>query len=174
VITLGSMVHSESKKLVATLLEAVELAGCRAVIQGMPVESRPAPIVPHVYWADFISHDWLFPRTSCIVLHGGSGTAAATFRSGIPGVFVPHGDCYDQRYWGQLAEEAGCSVPAIQYSQLDAATLAAAIAASINDAGLRNAAAALGAKIRREPGVRHAAHLIKTFVQHVGLYEEVH
>jgi len=174
VITLGSMVHSESKKLVATLLEAVELAGCRAVIQGMPVESRPAPIVPHVYWADFISHDWLFPRTSCIVLHGGSGTAAATFRSGIPGVFVPHGDCYDQRYWGQLAEEAGCSVPAIQYSQLEAATLAAAIAASINDAGLRNAAAALGAKIRREPGVRHAAHLIKTFVQRVGLYEEVH
>jgi sterol 3beta-glucosyltransferase len=174
VVTLGSMVHSESKKLVTTLLEAVEMAGCRSVIQGMPGESRPAHAIPHVYWADFVSHDWLFPRAACIVLHGGAGTAAATFRSGIPGIFVPHGDCYDQRYWGQLAEEAGCSVPAIQYSQLQASVLASAITTSINDTGLRRAAAALGARIRREPGVRHAARLIKTFVERVGLYEEVH
>jgi sterol 3beta-glucosyltransferase len=173
VITLGSMVHSESKKLVAALCEAIEMAECRAVLQGMPVESRPERATGRLHWADFVPHDWLFPRAACIVLHGGAGTAAATFRSGIPGIFVPHGDCYDQRYWGQLAEEAGCSVPAIQYSDLEAPKLAAAITASINNAGLRRAAAALGAKIRKEPGARYAARLIKEFVARVGLYEEV-
>jgi UDP:flavonoid glycosyltransferase YjiC (YdhE family) len=86
---------------------------------------------------------------------------------------VPHGDCYDQRYWGQLAEEAGCSVPAIQYSELEAKKLASAITSSISDAGLRRAAATLGEKIRKEPGVRYAARLIKEFVARVGLYEEV-
>ena len=172
VVTLGSMVHSESKKLAATLCEAMELAGCRAVIQGMPSEVRPERTAPHVYWGDFIPHDWLFPRAACIVLHGGAGTAAATFRSGVPGIFVPHGDCYDQRYWGQLAEEAGCSVPAIQYSELEAERLAAAIADSVHNPGLRQAAAALGEKVRKEPSVRHAARLIKEFVARVGLYED--
>lgn len=173
VITLGSMVHSESKKLVAALCEAIEMAEGRAVIQGMPVEGRLERATSRIHWADFVPHDWLFPRAACIVLHGGAGTAAATFRSGIPGVFVPHGDCYDQRYWGQLAEEAGCSVPAIQYADLEAPRLAAAITASINDPSLRRSAATLGAKIRKEPGVRYAAHLIKEFVARVGLYEEV-
>jgi sterol 3beta-glucosyltransferase len=125
-----------------------------------------------VYWADFVPHDWLFPRAACIVLHGGAGTAAATFRSGVPGIFVPHGDCYDQRYWAQLAEEAGCSVSAIQYSELEVPRLAAAIVNSVHNAGLRQAAAALGEKVRKEPGVRHAARLIKEFVASVGLYEE--
>jgi len=49
------------------------------------------------------------------VLHGGAGTSAALFRAGIPGVFIPHGDFYDQRYWAQLAEELGCAVPAIPF-----------------------------------------------------------
>ena len=172
VITLGSMVHSDSKKLVAVLLEAIQMSGCRAVIQGMTLEGLRQHPTPDVYWADFVSHNWLFPRAACIVLHGGAGTAAATFRSGIPGIFIPHGDCYDQRYWGQLAEEAGCSVPAIQYSDLEAVSLAASIKASINDNRLRLAAAALGAKIRKEPGVRCATRLIKDFVARAGLYQE--
>lgn len=172
VVTLGSMVHSESKKLAVTLVEAIEMAGCRAVIQGISRESRPEYAMPSVYWADFVLHDWLFPRSACIVLHGGAGTAAATFRSGVPGIFIPHGDCYDQRYWAQLAEEAGCSVPAIQYSELEAPRLSAAITSSINHAGLRRTAATLGERIRKEPGVRYAARLIKEFVARVGLYEE--
>lgn len=171
VVTLGSMVHSDSRRLVATLVEAIQVAGRRAVIQGMPVESLPSYTVPDIYWAGFAPHDWLFPRASCIVLHGGAGTAAATFRSGIPGIFVPHGDCYDQRYWGQLSEEASCSVPAIQYSDLTAELLASAITTTINSDDLRIAAATLGTKIRKEPGVRQAARLIHEFVARVGLYQ---
>lgn len=170
VVTLGSMVHRDPAKLAATLVEAVELAGCRAVIQGMRDALPDAN--PHFYWTDFVPHDWLFPRAACIVLHGGAGTSAATFRAGVPGVFVPHGDCYDQRYWAQLAEEGGCSVPAIQYADLTPTLLASAIRQSINNAVLRTQATKLGARIQKERGVEQAARLIHQSIARIGLYQE--
>lgn len=172
VITLGSLAHSEPGALAELLRDSALMAGCRAVIQGIPAESIPSQSSPDIFWAGFAPHSWLFPRAACIVLHGGAGTAAATFRSGVPGIFVPHGDCYDQRYWGQLAVEAGCSVPAIPYSDLTAANLAEAIKATLDSQQLRAAAASLGAKIRREPGVRLAGRLITEFVARVGLCRE--
>jgi sterol 3beta-glucosyltransferase len=172
VITLGSLAHSEPGSLAELLRDSALIAGCRAVIQGIPAESIPEHTSPDIFWAGFAPHAWLFQRAACIVLHGGAGTAAATFRSGVPGIFVPHGDCYDQRYWGQLAVEAGCSVPAIPYSDLTAADLAEAIKATLDNQQLRTAAASLGARIRREPGVKLAGRLIAEFVARVGLCHE--
>jgi UDP:flavonoid glycosyltransferase YjiC (YdhE family) len=170
VITLGSMVHRDSAKLAATLVEAVQLAGCRAVIQGMGDLLPDAS--PDFFWTDFGPHDWLFPRAACVVLHGGAGTCAATLRAGVPGVFIPHGDCYDQRYWAQLAEEAECSVPAIQYADLTPTLLASAITQSIHNSSLRTQAARLGARIQKERGVEQAGRLIHKFIARIGLYQE--
>ena len=172
VVTLGSMVHGDPNALVATLIETMRIAGCRAIIQGMPAQSIPKQMTPEILWVNFVPHDWLFARAACIVLHGGAGTTAATFRSGVPGIFVPHGDCYDQRYWAQLALEAGCSVPAIQFADLTAASLASAIQSTVNNVELCTAAAMLGVRVKKEPGARQAARLISDFVARVGLYQE--
>ena len=169
VISFGSMVHSDSKKLVSILVDALQLTGQRAVIQGMPRECRPERKTADIYWTDFVPHSWLFPHASCIVSHGGAGTAAATFHSGIPGIFVPHGNCYDQRYWAQLAEDLGCCVPAIQYADLGPEKLASAIEKTINSSAIRNAAAKLSVEIRREQGVVQAAELIHDLVERIGL-----
>merc|ERR550525_815337 len=34
-------------------------------------------------------HEWLFPRCSCTVHHGGSGTTAAALRAGRPTIITP-------------------------------------------------------------------------------------
>ena len=35
------------------------------------------------------SHQWLFPRCSCVVHHGGLGTTQAALRAGVPSVITP-------------------------------------------------------------------------------------
>ncbi|HEY2360749.1 MAG TPA: glycosyltransferase [Candidatus Angelobacter sp.] len=173
VVTLGSMVHRECEALAKLLADAMYAAGVRAVIQGFTEPSNWSGKSDAVYWAGFVPHEWIFPRAACIILHGGAGTAAYTFDSGVPGIFVPHGDCYDQRYWGQLAWEIGCAVPPIPYGELSLELLTDAITATMNNEQLRSAAGALGEKVRKEPGVRLAAKLVHEYAIQVGVCQDV-
>jgi len=97
-ITFGSMIHSE-EDFVPMIARAVQKTGCRAVIQSVPGRTSQSVNSSSIYLAESLPHDWLFPRSSCVVLHGGAGTTAAVLRAGVPGIFVPHG--YDQRYWAR-------------------------------------------------------------------------
>lgn len=166
VITFGSMPHANESNLHATVVEAVRRTRRRAVVLGLQHREVEDD---QIYWADSVPHEWLFPRSACIVAHGGAGTSAQIFRSGIPGVFVPHGDVYDQRYWAQLAYESGCAVPAVPLGKLEAGYLADAIAESIANPAIVDAAARLGAKIRSEHGVGNARRLIENLVDVIGL-----
>eukprot|EP00413_Alexandrium_margalefii_P008569 CAMPEP_0204538964 /NCGR_PEP_ID=MMETSP0661-20131031/16379_1 /ASSEMBLY_ACC=CAM_ASM_000606 /TAXON_ID=109239 /ORGANISM="Alexandrium margalefi, Strain AMGDE01CS-322" /LENGTH=614 /DNA_ID=CAMNT_0051545563 /DNA_START=3 /DNA_END=1847 /DNA_ORIENTATION=+ len=46
-------------------------------------------VVEQVCFVPFAPHDWLFPQCSCVVHHGGSGTAHAALRAGTPAVVTP-------------------------------------------------------------------------------------
>lgn len=169
VITFGSMAGGNPQQLTALFLEAVRIAGCRAVIQqnwqGVDTTSLPS----YVYPAGYVSHAWLFPKAACIIHHGGGGTAGAVFRSGVPSIFVPHGQIFDQFYFGILAEELGCAGPAIPYTELTPQWLAEAIVKTLNTPSFHQKSAVLGQKIRAEQGTETACHLIETLVQKVGL-----
>jgi sterol 3beta-glucosyltransferase len=168
VVTFGSMVHGDRERHAELLNRAIGLTGYRAIIQD-DAAGRQSGDRKEIFWTGFVPHHVLFPRAACIVLHGGAGTSAATFRSGVPGVFVPHGDCYDQRYWARLAMDAGCALPHIDYANLTAEKLSSAILQTIGSSALREAAQNLSQKIRREPGVQYAAELIAQFVRRMGL-----
>merc|ERR1712045_888582 len=56
-----------------------------------------------VLWSKWAPHEWLMPRCSLIVHHGGCGTTAASLRAGKPVVVTPV--AHDQFYWG--AKEIG-------------------------------------------------------------------
>ena len=68
---------------------------------------------PDVLLIDAVPHDWLFPRTSVAVSHGGAGTTAAALTAGTPQVVVPH--MADQPFWGRRVHELG----AVSYTHLD-------------------------------------------------------
>lgn len=169
VITFGSMTGEDPQHLTALFLEAIRLAGCRAVIQqnwqGIDASNLPTSVYP----AGYVSHAWLFSKAACIIHHGGGGTAGAVFRSGVPSIFVPHGQIFDQFYLGILAEELGCAGPAIPYNELTPEWLAEAIGKTLNTPSFHQAAAVLGQKIRAEQGTETACHLIEALAQKVGL-----
>jgi sterol 3beta-glucosyltransferase len=169
VVTLGSMPHQSPELLLSIILEALRLSGSRALIQGFDLPSGELPDDATVYGVGYVPHSWLFRFASCVVTHGGAGTAAAVFRSGVPGVFIPHSEVYDQRYWSQLAYEYGCTVPAIPIQKLDPTTLAQAIMQCSEDRMLRKKAADLGIKIRSERGVDTARQMIESMIASFGL-----
>lgn len=169
VVNLGSMQQENPGVLLNTILRALELSGSRALIQGFGLPVGPLPSNPAIYVVGEIPHSWLFSFADCAVTHGGAGTSAAVFRSGIPGIFVPHSEIYDQRYYSQIAYEYGCAAPAISVQELAPKTLADAILRCRDDKAIRNRALELGKKVRTERGVEHASQMIEKLMESFGL-----
>jgi UDP:flavonoid glycosyltransferase YjiC (YdhE family) len=168
VITFGSMTHDDPAALTGLLVEAVRQARCRAIIQqGWSGLARHTD--PSIFITDFIPHDWLFMRSSCVVHHGGAGTAASVFRAGVPGVFVPH--TFDHPLWAQFAYDLGCAGPPIPFLELGPERLGLAIRAALDSPGLRRSAAELGRRIRAEMGLSKARQLIEELVRRVSMFE---
>jgi sterol 3beta-glucosyltransferase len=169
VISFGSMMHGDPAALSDLLLAAIQRVGCRAIIQqgwsGLAQSALPA----NVYPLGFTPHSWLFPRAACVVHHGGAGTTGAVLRAAVPQVFVPH--TADQPIWADSVRSLGCAGPTVPYAQLTSERLAEAIAATLAEPRYRQAAVALGEKIRAEGGVSKARRLIEDLVEHSGLKE---
>jgi sterol 3beta-glucosyltransferase len=167
VVSFGSMPHADPARLGREIRDACALANVRAVLQaGDGLDADACGESVHV--TGFVPHDWLFPRASCIVHHGGAGTAAAVFRAGKPSVYVPHGAIFDQTYWARLSAEHGCSPEPVPIQTLTATRLAAAIRECRERDELRRAAAQLGERVRTEPGVKAARQHIEALVRDVG------
>lgn len=146
---------AETTRLVAA---ALQQAGQRGVLatgwQGMTqVEKLPEGIT----MLESAPHSWLFPRMAAVVHHGGAGTTAAGLRAGVPGVVIPFSN--DQFAWGQRICELGVGAPPIPRKKLTAENLAQAIEFALGEK-LKNAAAELGVKIRRENGAQAAAEVV--------------
>jgi len=167
VISFGSMTHEDPDALTRLMVKAIDVAGCRAVIQQGWSGLAQTELPSNIHVTGFTPHDWLFPRALCVVHHGGSGTAASVFRSGRPSVFVPH--TYDQPLWAELAEGLGCAGPTIPYLELSAERLADALMKILRSPGYFQAAADLGEKLRAEHGLRRARQLIEELVDKMGV-----
>ena len=115
---------------------------------------QPSDLPDHVLALDAAPHDWLFPRMTAVVHHGGAGSTAAGFRAGIPTIVIPF--MMDQPFWAQRVQELGVGPRPIPRGQLTVERLAAAIVTAVSDSGMRRRAAELGANIRQEDGVAQA------------------
>ncbi len=160
VVSLGAMAISGEDALEAAriTLKAVKQSGVRAIIQGWDEPMKRLAIPPTVFHAGSIPHDWLLPRASGLVHHGGFGTTAAGFRAGIPSLVIPH--IIDQFIWGQKVAELGVGPKPVSRARLKPQTMSDALIQMRSPEMLRKAAA-LGEKIRRENGVSVAVQLIQ-------------
>src|ERR1043165_1286964 len=171
-VTFGNMPSEDTESLFDMVAEATHRVNRRAIIPSSWVRpGRLKELPPHVFAAGYVPHGWLFPRTACVVHHGG-GTAGAVFRSGVPSIFVPHGHVFDQYYWAELAQDLGCAGPPIYSSQLTVDSLTEALEMTLNAPRFYEAAAALGEKVRAEQGLKKARLLIEQLVNSVGLSTE--
>jgi UDP:flavonoid glycosyltransferase YjiC (YdhE family) len=160
-ITLGAMSLGEGEdagESVKLILDAVQRAGVRAVVQGWEEVIAGLDLPPTVYHVEALPHSWLFEHVCCVVHHGGFGTTAAVLRAGVPAVVIPH--IIDQVFWGERVHMLGVGPAAIPRAKLSAEGLAQALVQATQDVAMQRRAAELGAKIRAETGIKNAVELI--------------
>ena len=82
----------------ALVIKALKLAGKRGIINiGGSGMNHTREITEDILFVKDIPHEWLFPKMSAVVHHGGAGTTAEGLRAGVPSVIIPYGN--DQFAW---------------------------------------------------------------------------
>ena len=157
----GSMTGMDPADLAALATRAARRAGVRAVIATGWAE---LPVEPSddVYVVDEIPHDWLFPRVSAVVHHGGASTLAEGLRAGKPTVIAAFFG--DQPFWGRLNERLGTGPRALLRSKVTDEALGDAIRAAL-EGPYAARAKEIGERIRAENGADRAAGLIESALE---------
>lgn len=154
----GSMVCRSPELMVSLAVAALQHANCRGILlggwAGLAEEHVPADLAEfsrrNVLFVRTAPHEWLFPRCACIVHHGGSGTTAASVRSGKPTIITPiQGDQFD---FADGINTIGCGVGLPHLGKVTPALMGDTILRCLGDEDLRARADATGTKLREEDG----------------------
>ncbi|CAM9118290.1 unnamed protein product [Chrysoparadoxa australica] len=146
----GSMVIDDTSALVKCFSEAAATCNCRVLVQSSWSELTSEDLPPTMYQLGPAPHDWLLPRMSAVVHHGGAGTTAAGLKYGKPTFIVPFFG--DQFFWGKVVSDSGCGPKPIPVEKLTSQNVAAAFRELLTEE-CRSAAAAMGEAFSSEDGV---------------------
>ncbi len=159
-IGFGSMVSGNMSKTFNTVIRAVKAANLRAIISlGWSGEKMHIKNDDRIFVADYVPHDWLFPRVSAVVHHGGAGTTASGLRAGKPTLVIPFGG--DQPFWGSRVQALGCGPKPVRREDLTVTKLTKALLDLTGHASYRVAAEELGECLRMEHGTQRAADIME-------------
>ncbi len=156
----GSIFGRNPNHVTQIILEAIRHTGVRGVLARgwggleptVPVQSES------VMFIEDAPHSWLFPRVNAVVHHGGCGTTAAGLLAGKPSIICPFS--LDQPFWGRHVERLKVGPPPIPQKKLTVGRLCHAIDVVMNDSTMRQNAAIMGNRIRRENGTSNAVAFI--------------
>jgi UDP:flavonoid glycosyltransferase YjiC (YdhE family) len=154
----GSMMDSDPAGTTRLLIDAVERAGCRAILARGWAGLGDGPLPESVFAAGPLPHASLFPRLAAVAHHGGAGTTATASRSGVPQIVVPH--LLDQYYWGHRAHLLGVAPPPLSRLNLTASKLAELISASFDNELIADRARELAEKLRTTDPLERAVDSI--------------
>jgi sterol 3beta-glucosyltransferase len=162
-MTFGSMLAGEQhpQAIIAILLEAARIAGCRAIIQAHYEALRDLPESPDVYRLIRAPHQHIFPHCAAVVHHGGAGTTQAATMAGCPSIVVEHSS--DQPLWGSLLQRVGIAPRLLHRRSLTAKKLARAITTVLNSPVMKENVERIGAMMQQEDGVARAIELIEQY-----------
>jgi UDP:flavonoid glycosyltransferase YjiC (YdhE family) len=166
----GSMKNRDPKETARLVVRALDMAGQRGVLLSGWGGLAEAELPQSIFMVDSVPHDWLFPRMSAVVHHGGAGTTAAGLRAGVPSILIPFFG--DQPYWGHHIYRLGVGPKPIRRNKLDAPRLAKAIREAVTSQEMRQKAVELGRKIRSEDGVGTAVSLFNNYFERLSRSDE--
>ncbi|TVY75837.1 Sterol 3-beta-glucosyltransferase UGT80B1, partial [Lachnellula suecica] len=153
-IGFGSIVVDHPDKLTNIIFGAVKRAGVRALVSKGWGGIGGAEPPEGVFLLGNVPHDWLFNYVSCVVHHGGAGTAAIGIAMGKPTVVVPFFG--DQPFWGAMIHRAGAGPEPIPYKRLTEESLAHSITTALGPE-IQTAVKGMAAIIADENGSADAA-----------------
>jgi UDP:flavonoid glycosyltransferase YjiC (YdhE family) len=155
-IGFGSTGMGDDSKAHRATDRALRLSGLRAVVssggrdaRSFLVEGTKREVVD-----GYIPHDWLFPRVTAVVHHGGAGTTAEGLRAGVPSIIFPTAS--DQHFWAQRIARLGAGPNPLSRGSLTPEAIAKLLVRAVEDPGMKERARRIGEKIRAESGVATA------------------
>jgi UDP:flavonoid glycosyltransferase YjiC (YdhE family) len=154
----SSMIPRDPEASMNLMLDALRQANARGIVGTGWMTPGRSEVPGNVLVLDEIPHDWLFPRVSAVVHHGGAGTVAAGIRAGVPAIVVPF--YADQPFWAERVRSLGVGPAPIPERRLTAERLADAIRLTLIDDGMRRTAEEIGKKLRTEDGVGTAVEIV--------------
>lgn len=173
-IGFGSMPVLDPAAMWPSIIRAVEHTGQRAVVltgwggldRRVGADEAEDPeqrqMRDDIFVTEAVPHDWLYPRCSLAIHHGGSGATSASMTAGVPTVIIPF--LWDQLFWGRRAHALGAGPAPIQQPDLTVESLSDAIRAALTP-NIRKRAAALGEQLREEAGAARAVELLERTVE---------
>jgi sterol 3beta-glucosyltransferase len=166
-ISMGSLAFFEgaSFTIMPILLEAIELAGCRAIIQADWRKSSYRPENnKNIHLVDYLPHHLILPKCLGMVHHGGAGTSHAALLNECPSIVIAY--AWDQFYWGRELDKLGVSAGMIKRKYLDALQLAGAIRRLSLDPDFKQNAVQTRRNMKREKGLERAEkYLLEAFAE---------
>lgn len=164
-MTFGSLQQALPEWSVDLFLQAVKLAGCRAVIQTAS-DHYPSGQADDVYFIGKHPHQPVFKHCAAVVHHGGAGTTHAATRSGCPSVVVPFMD--EQLFWGRTLQHLQLAGKPLPAKSVTAEALADAITATLTFPVYQTRAQQASQAMQTSDGVAKAIELLDTRMR---LYE---
>jgi UDP:flavonoid glycosyltransferase YjiC (YdhE family) len=158
----GSHVGREPQRLTKLVAEALALAGRRGILVTGWGALKNVNLGKSVFSTPGVPYDWLLPRVSAAVHHGGSGTIGACLRAGVPQIVTPFG--YDQTFWGHRIAALGLGSNPIQAKTMTAIELSSAIELVTGSDTIRSRAHDVGAQVSTEDGVATAVKVIEAYL----------
>jgi sterol 3beta-glucosyltransferase len=158
-IGFSSQVGRDARHVTQIVVDALDQAEMRGILISGWGGLKGITLPDNVFAINNVPYDWLLPRITAMVHHGGSGSAAAALRSGVPSFAVPFG--YEQGLWGRQIAKLGVGLDPITPDKLTVSKLAKAICRIAEDQTIRRRAAELGEIIRAEDGIGNAVRIIE-------------
>lgn len=168
-IGFGSMIHKDPDTLLNHIFDAIKKTSKRAIIlQGWFTLHQPEPFNPSDYglnenqviFVKDIPHDWLLPKCSACVIHGGAGTTASCLKAGKPIIFVPF--LVDQPFWHRCCRNIGVSPKDIIFNAvtMDSDNLANAINEATQNQEIIEKAKQIQEALLQEDGLQMTVDLL--------------
>ncbi len=160
-IVMGSMIYldPDPEQITSIMIEAVELAGCRAIIQSRWDEIEGLPESKNIYRIKNAPHDRVFPYCSAVVHHGGAGTTHTATRHGCPSIVLEYFG--DQPFWGSELRRIGIAPKVLHRKTVNAGKLAKAIRTVLDSPDMKKQAELQSQIMSREDGISKAVGLIE-------------
>ncbi|CAM3948073.1 UDP-glucose--sterol glucosyltransferase [Bordetella tumbae] len=152
----GSMTGIHLSRMLETVIKA--LNGRRAVVWPGWSDTGSMTLPENVLRIDATPHDWLFPRVTAVIHHGGSGTSHSAARAGKPSIVMPFAG--DQFFWADRLYRLGVAAPAVSPVRLNAAVLGDAIS-FVEQPAVVDCAGVVGRAMVSEDGLAMGVRMIE-------------
>jgi sterol 3beta-glucosyltransferase len=162
-IGFGSMPIGNVNDLLTMIKEALDISHERAVVFLSYNKNVQLEHDGRIFLIDSIPHNWLFPKVSATVIHGGAGTCAASIKAGKPTIVIPF--MGDQFFWGEQIHKRGLGPKPIPYKSLNALKVAELIKETVLNKQMIENAKHIGEILQKENGSALAAEKIHLYLQ---------